>query len=104
MLHHERGGHRPFTSSIIATASNSPRYFRALALRRTHRCQPETPNVWGRSRTAAGSLKAVFESSDVERSGRELRTCLAGETEEVSLLAPVVRQVSRHSIHPTGSA
>jgi hypothetical protein len=36
------------------------------------------------------SLEAVFGSGLVERSGQELGTCLAGETEEVSLLAPVV--------------
>ena len=48
---------------------NSLRNFRALATRRRHRRQPETPNPGCGAQTAAGSLEAVFESSDVERFG-----------------------------------
>ncbi len=48
------------------------------------------------ARTATGSLKAVFESSDVERFAWVLGG-LGGEVENMSLFAPVVRQVLAQS-------
>ena len=43
------------------------------------------------ARTAAGSLEAVFEWGVIERSSRNL-WMVARETEELSLLGPVMRQ------------
>src|ERR1700737_681547 len=45
------------------------------------------------ARTAAGSLEAVFEFSDVERFGWILMEVLGGEAEETALFLPVMRQV-----------
>src|SRR5207302_8824196 len=75
------------------------RYFRALALRRTHRCQPETqrqgvgrerPQVsQGRFRVVGcGTFRLGFDGS------------LGGEAENMSLFAPVVRQVLAQSQAP----
>jgi hypothetical protein len=73
------------------------RYFRTLALRRTHRRQPETPNVWvwgangrrvsqGRFRVVGcGAFRLGFDGG------------LGGEAENMSLFAPVARQVLAQS-------
>ena len=45
------------------------------------------------ARTAAGSLEAVFESSDVERFGWILMEGLGGEAAETALFLLVMRQV-----------
>ncbi len=52
------------------------------------------------ARTAAGSLEAVFESSDVERFGLDFDGGLGGEAEETALFLPVMRQVFAQSQQP----
>src|ERR1700722_10706818 len=73
------------------------RYFRALALRRTHRCQPETQNarVWGANgrRVSQGRFRVV--GCRAFRLGFD--GGLGGEAENMSLFAPVVRQVLAQS-------
>jgi hypothetical protein len=49
---------------------------------------------------AAGSLEAVFESSDVERFGWILMECLGGEAEEMALFLPIMRQIFAESEQP----
>src|ERR1700737_3773247 len=72
----------------VSTVSGIVPILPRVSARRTHRCQPETPNVWVRSRTAVTSLKAVFESSDVERFAWVLMEVLDGEAENMSLSCP----------------
>jgi len=50
------------------------RYFRALALRRTHRRQQETPNAWVWGANGRRVSRGRFESGVIKRSGRKLWT------------------------------
>ncbi len=71
------------------------RYFRVLALRRTHRRQPETPNPWMRGANGRRVSRGRFRVGGYRNYGPSV-----GETEEMSLLDPVMRQVLAQSQEP----
>jgi len=73
------------------------RYFRALALRQTHRRQPETPNAWVRGANGRRVSQCRFRVVGCGAFRLGFDGGLGGEVENMSLFAPVVRQVLAQS-------
>src|SRR6202035_5104958 len=74
---------------------NSLRNFRALATRRTHRRQPETPNVWVRGANGRRVSRGRFRVVGCGAFRLDFDGGLGGESEETALFLPIM--TPRHS-------
>src|ERR1700738_1569167 len=79
---------------------NSLRNFRALATRRRHRRQPETPNVWVRGANGRRVSRGRFRVVGCGAFRLDFDGGLGGEAEETALFLPVMRQVFAQSQQP----
>src|ERR1700730_3070954 len=70
---------------------------RALATRRTHRQQPETPNVWVRDANGRRVSQGRFRVVGCRWFRFDFGGCLGGETEVTRLFLPLMRQVFAQS-------